>query len=184
GIRTARVGKKAARGRPAEVTVSVSTHVPKPHTPFQWAAMDTLGEVARKQQILRDGARGNKAVKLKTHEANASVLEGIYARGDRPLGDVMERAYRNGARFDSWDEQLRLDLWEEAFTHFGTDRAKYLGTIPVTARLPWSHIDVGLEDGFLAKEYRKALQNRLSLPCGKAAGMFVHHTNVAETVSD
>ncbi len=184
GIRTAGVGRKAARGRAAEVTVSVSTHVPKPHTPFQWAAMDGLGEVSRKQQILRDAARGHKSVKLRTHEANASVLEGIYARGDRPLADVLERAWRNGARFDSWDEQLKLSLWEEAFTHYGIDRAKYLGTMPVTATLPWAHIDVGLDDGFLASEYRKSLQSRLSPPCGKAAGMFVHHTNLEEAKAD
>jgi radical SAM family uncharacterized protein/radical SAM-linked protein len=184
GIRTAAVGRKAARGRAADVTVSVSTHVPKPHTPFQWAAMDPLSEVSRKQQILRDTVRGHKAVKLRTHEANASVLEGIYARGDRPLADVLERAWRSGARFDSWDEKLRLDLWEEAFQHFGVDRAKYLGTLPVTARLPWSHIDVGLEDGFLASEYRKALQNRLSPPCGKVAGAFVHHTNLEDARAD
>ena len=184
GLRTAQAGRRASRGRPAEVNVSVSTHVPKPHTPFQWCAMDLLGEVARKQMILRDAVRGQKAVKLKVHEANASVLEGIYARGDRPLADVLERAYKNGARFDSWDEKLRLDIWEEAFTHFGIDRAKYLGTLPVTARLPWSHIDVGLEDGFLAKEYRKALQNRLSPPCGKVAGAFVHHTNLEDANAD
>src|SRR4051812_3709988 len=184
GIRTAAVGKRAAKGRAAEVVVSVSTHVPKPHTPFQWAAMDTLSEVARKQQILRDAARGYKAVKLKTHEANASVLEGIYARGDRPLADVLERAWRSGARFDSWDEQLRLDLWEEAFVHHGIDRAPYLGTLPLSARLPWSHIDVGLEDGFLAREYRKALQNRLSPPCGKVAGAFIHHDNLEDARAD
>jgi radical SAM-linked protein len=146
--------------------------------------MDTLAEVARKQQILRDTVRPHKAVKLRTHEANASVLEAIFARGDRPLADVLERAWENGARFDSWDEQLKLEVWEEAFTHFGVDRGKYLGTLPVTARLPWSHIDVGLEDGFLAREYRKALQNRLSPPCGKAAGMFVHHTNVEDARAD
>jgi radical SAM family uncharacterized protein/radical SAM-linked protein len=184
GARTVAAGKRAAKGRAAEVTVSVSTHVPKPHTPFQWCAMDTLDEVSRKQQILRDTVRPFKAVKLRTHEANASVLEGIFARGDRPLADVLERAWRNGARFDSWDEQLRLDVWEEAFTHFGLDRAKYLGTLPLSARLPWSHIDVGLEDGFLAKEYRKALQSRLSPPCGKVAGMFVHHTNVEDAKAD
>ena len=184
GIRTAQVGRKASRGRPAEVNISVSTHVPKPHTPFQWCAMDLLGDVARKQMILRDAVRGHKGVKLKVHEANASVLEGIYARGDRPLADVLERAYRNGARFDSWDEKLRLDIWEEAFVHFGIDRARYLGTLPVTARLPWSHIDVGLEDGFLAREYRKALQNRLSPPCGKVAGAFVHHTNLEDANAD
>ena len=184
GIRTAQVGRKAARGRPAEVTVSVSTHVPKPHTPFQWAAMDTLGEVARKQQMLRDAARGQKGVKLRTHGADASVLEAIYARGDRPLGDVLERAWRGGARFDSWDEKLRLDLWQEALAHYNIDTNRYLGTLPVTARLPWSHIDVGLEDGFLAREYRKALQNRLSPPCGKVAGAFIHHTNLEEAKAD
>ena len=184
GARTIAVGKRAAKGRAAEVTVSVSTHVPKPHTPFQWASMDTLSEVGRKQQMLRDAVRPYRAVKLRTHEANASVLEGIFARGDRPLADVLERAYRSGARFDSWDEQLRLDIWEEAFAHFEVDRAKYLGTLPLSATLPWSHIDVGLEDGFLAREYRKALQNRLSPPCGKAAGMFVHHTNVEDAEAD
>jgi radical SAM family uncharacterized protein/radical SAM-linked protein len=184
GSRAAAVGRKAARGKPADVTVSVSTHVPKPHTPFQWAAMDSLPEVARKQQILRDALRGKRAIKLKTHDADASVLEGIFARGDRPLADVLERAWRRGARFDSWDDKVRLDLWEEAFTHFGIDRSRYLGTIPVTARLPWSHIDVGLEDGFLAKEYRKALQNRLSPPCGKVAGTFVHHTNLEDALAD
>jgi radical SAM family uncharacterized protein/radical SAM-linked protein len=184
GIRTIAAGKRAARGRPVEVTVSVSTHVPKPHTPFQWAAMDPLSEVGRKQQILRDAARGHKAMKLRTHESHASVLEGIYARGDRPLADVLERAYKSGARFDSWDERLRLDLWEEAFVHFGIERSKYLGTLPITARLPWTHIDVGLEDGFLAGEYRKALQSRLSPPCGKVAGMFVQHSNVDDARAD
>jgi radical SAM-linked protein len=146
--------------------------------------MDSLPEVARKQQILRDLARGHKAVKLKVHEANASVLEGIFARGDRRLADVLERAWKKGARFDSWDDQLRLQVWEEAFAHFDVDRACYLGTIPLTARLPWSHIDVGLEDGFLAGEYRKALQNRLSPPCGKVAGAFVHHDNLEDARAD
>lgn len=185
GARAAAAGRKAAgRGKPVEVTVSVSTHVPKPHTPFQWAAMDSLSEVARKQQILRETARPYRAVSLRTHEAHASVLEGIFARGDRRLADVLERAWRSGARFDSWDDQLKLEVWEEAFTALGVDRSRYLGTLPLTARLPWDHIDVGLEEGFLAKEYRKALQSRLSPPCGKVAGMFVHHTNLEDAKAD
>ncbi|WP_437965501.1 TIGR03960 family B12-binding radical SAM protein [Sorangium sp. So ce260] len=185
GARAAGAGRRAAgKGKPVDVTVSVSTHVPKPHTPFQWAAMDTLSEVGRKQQLLKETVRPYRAVTLKTHEANASVLEGIFARGDRPLADVLERAWRSGARFDSWDDQLELSVWEEAFTHTGVERAKYLGTLPVTARLPWDHIDVGLEEGFLAKEYRKALQSRLSPPCGKVAGMFVHHTNLDDARAD
>ncbi|WP_437671872.1 TIGR03960 family B12-binding radical SAM protein [Sorangium sp. So ce131] len=185
GARAAGAGRRAAgKGKPVDVTVSVSTHVPKPHTPFQWAAMDTLAEVARKQQLLKDTVRPYRAVTLKTHEAHASVLEGVFARGDRPLADVLERAWRGGARFDSWDDQLELSVWEEAFASVGVDRSRYLGTLPVTARLPWDHIDVGLEEGFLAREYRKALQNRLSPPCGKVAGMFVHHTNLEDAKAD
>ncbi|UQA61813.1 TIGR03960 family B12-binding radical SAM protein [Polyangium aurulentum] len=182
GARTAAVGRKVKRS--AEVTVSVSTHVPKPHTPFQWAAMDSLSEVGRKQALLRSTVKAYRSVKLKTHGAEASVLEGIFARGDRRLCDVLERAYKNGARFDSWDDRLRLDVWEEAFTHVGVERAPYLGTLPVTARLPWDHIDVGLEEGFLAREYRKALQSRLSPPCGKVAGTFIHHTNLEDALAD
>lgn len=185
GARAAAVGRKVVgKGRPAEVTVSVSTHVPKPHTPFQWCAMDPLDEVARKQRILKDTARPHRRVKLRTHDADASVLEGIFARGDRRLADVLERAWRRGARFDSWEDQVNLGLWQEALEHYEIDTAAFLGTIPVDARLPWDHIDVGLEDGFLAKEYRKAMKNRLSPPCGKAVGAFVHHTNVEDAEAD
>jgi radical SAM family uncharacterized protein/radical SAM-linked protein len=183
GVRTANVGRKAA-GRPVDVTVSVSTHVPKPHTPFQWAAMDSLSEIDRKHLMLRSEVRGHRQVKLRAHDSRASVLEGIMARGDRRLADVLERAWRSGTRFDSWDERINLAAWDEAFEHFGIDQAVYLRTLPVHARLPWTHIDVGLEDGFLLREYRKALQDRLSPPCGKVAGRFVQHTNMEEAESD
>jgi radical SAM family uncharacterized protein/radical SAM-linked protein len=183
GARTAAIGKKAA-GKRVEVTVSVSTHVPKPHTPFQWAAMDPLSEIERKQAMLADEARQYRGVKLRTHDSRSSVLEGIMARGDRRLSDVIERAWRNGCYFDSWDEKLNLASWEEALSHFEVETGPYLRTLPVTARLPWSHIDVGLEDGFLLREYRKALQDRLSPPCGKVAGAFVHHTNLDDAGTD
>ncbi len=170
--------------RRAKVTVSVSTHVPKPHTPFQWCAMDLPAEVARKQSLLRDAARGRRGLGLRTHDATSSILEAILARGDRTLSDVVERAYLRGAIFDSWDEHLRMELWEEALAHFEIGVERFLGTLPVTARLPWDHLDVGLEPGFLAKEYRKALRSRLSPPCGKAVGQFIHHTNVEDALAD
>ncbi|NUP13871.1 MAG: TIGR03960 family B12-binding radical SAM protein [Polyangiaceae bacterium] len=177
GKRALEVGRRAAgKGKPAEVTVSVSVHVPKPHTPFQWCALDDLADIGRKQRLLRDEARRVRNLKLKTHDADASVLEGVFARGDRRLADVLEHAWKNGARFDSWDDQLDLSIWKRAFEACSMETAPFLGTLPVTARLPWSHIDVGLEDGFLAREYRKALQSRLSPPCGKVAGAFVHPT--------
>ena len=174
-----RIKKERFKAGPPTVTVSVSTHVPKPHTPFQWCAMDAEAMVREKQRWLREEARQAK-VDLRMHDSRTSWLEGVFARGDRRLCDVLEHAYKNGAVFDSWEEHLKLRVWEEAFVACGLTPAEYLGTIPVTARLPWDHIDVGLEEGFLLTEYRKALKNRLSPPCGKIAGDFVHPSNLKD----
>lgn len=179
-----RVRKEKSNAGPPKVTVSVSTHVPKPHTPFQWCAMDTEDRVVEKQRWLKEEVKTAKGVDLRMHDSRTSWLEGVFARGDRKLGRVLVRAYKNGARFDSWEDQLKISVWEEAFSAEGIAPADYLGTIPVSARLPWSHIDVGLEEGFLLREYRKALKSRLSPPCGKAAGAFVHHTNLEDSEKD
>ena len=178
-----RLKKELNAGGPPKVTVSVSTHVPKPHTPFQWCAMDTPSLVLEKQRWLEEEARA-AGVDLKVHDSETSWLEAVFARGDRTLAPVLERAYRAGARFDSWEDQKKMAVWEDAFRAEGIDPATYLGTIPATARLPWDHIDVGLEEGFLLREYRKALKNRLSLPCGKVAGAFVHATNLRDATTD
>ncbi len=183
GRKAREVGRKVQKGKGPAVTVSVSTHVPKPHTPFQWCAMDALADITRKQRMLRDAARSGK-VDLRLHESHGSTIEGILARGDRRLADVIEDAYRRGARFDSWEERLRWDLWNEALAAHAVDVGLLLGTIPVDARLPWDHLDLGLEDGFLLREYRKAMQNRLSPPCGKVAGQFIHHTNLEDALAD
>jgi radical SAM-linked protein len=182
GARAQAVGRELI-GRAARVSVSVSTHVPKPHTPFQWCAMNERDEVLRKQQLLRDAAR-RAGIELRMHDSLGSWLEGVIARGDRSLCDVVYGAFKRGARFDSWEEQLRLDYWQEAMEDAGVSPAKFLGTIPTSAKLPWQHIDVSLAPGFLAREYRKALRDRLSPPCGKAVGMFVHHTNLEEHERD
>ena len=187
GGRTRAIGKRVRKelgvGGAPKVTVSVSTHVPKPHTPFQWSAMDGLDTVRVKQKWLEDEARG-AGVELRLHDGETSWLEAVFARGDRTLAPVLERAYRSGARFDSWEDQKKMSVWEGAFQAEGIDPGKYLGTLPVTARLPWDHIDVGLEEGFLLREYRKALKSRLSLPCGKVAGAFVHAANLRDAAAD
>jgi radical SAM-linked protein len=179
---TGRVGQIGRRYyKSAQITASVSTHVPKPHTPFQWAAMDTESETARKQTLLAETARALR-VDLKMHENHQSHLEGIFSRGDRACADLLERAFRLGCRFDGWDDQLRMELWDKAIDEEkvrGFHPERYLGTIPVTARLPWDHLDMQLEPDFLAKEYRKALKDRLSQPCGKPYKQLLHHTNVA-----
>ncbi len=183
GAHALAVAHQVQKKKGARVTVSVSTHVPKPHTPFQWCAMDTHDEIKRKQGLLLDEVRRTR-VNLRMHDSRGSWLEGILARGDRTLAPAIAAAYDGGARFDSWDEQLDLEAWQHAIEEANIDVPSILATIPLSARLPWDHIDVGLEEGFLAKEYRKALRNRLSPPCGKAHGMFVHHTNVADAQKD
>ncbi len=183
GKKALTVGRKVQKGKGPSVTVSVSTHVPKPHTPFQWCAMDALAEIQRKQGVLRDEAKRLR-VDLRMHESRGSTLEGVLARGDRRLADTIEDAYRRGARFDSWEERLRWDAWTAALTDTAVDVQLLLGTIPVSARLPWDHFDMGLEDGFLLREYRKALSDRLSPPCGKAVGQFIHHTNLEDAEAD
>jgi radical SAM family uncharacterized protein/radical SAM-linked protein len=185
GARMLRIGRGSVGGK-AEVTVSVSSHVPKPHTPFQWCAQDVLPEIERKQGLLRHTVlkHGDRNLRLKHHDSGISFVEGVLARGDRRLGDAIERAYRDGSRFDGWEEVFDLERWQRAFAACGVDTAPYLATRPITARLPWDHIDVGLEDGFLLGEYRRALKGRASPPCGKVAGMLLHHTNLAEAEPD
>ncbi len=183
GLRMLRIGRQQAGNR-AEVTVSVSSHVPKPHTPLQWCAQDKLHEIDRKQSILRQTAARERSLRLKHHHSGISFIEGILARGDRRLADVVEAAWRAGARFDGWDEVFDLDLWTAALEAHHVEVDAYLGTRPITARLPWDHLDVGLEDGFLLGEYRKALKGRASPPCGKVAGMLIHHTNLADAEPD
>ncbi len=181
GGRLRRLGRKFRQD--ADVTVSVSSHVPKPHTPFQWCAMDTMSELQRKQRMLRDIARGER-VTLKHHEVGGSYVEGILSRGDRRLADVIEGVWKRGARFDGWEEHFDLPLWDAVLDEHHVDREAYLGTRAVDAAQPWDHIDVGLADGFLAWEYRRSLKNRLSPPCGKPNKTLLHHTNVEDAEAD
>jgi len=185
GRQALEIGQSYARG--VQVTVSISSHVPKPHTPFQWVAMDSLAEVDRKQHLLHDFARA-WGFKLRRHESKVSYLECITGRGDIRVSEIILDAWRAGARFDGWDERLAWDAWTHAIRDFGArhdlDPGLFFGTLPVHASLPWDHIDVGLEDGFLRREYQRAMANRLSPPCGKPKGAKVHHTNLRDALAD
>jgi radical SAM family uncharacterized protein/radical SAM-linked protein len=183
GHRMLKIGRELV-GHRAEVTVSCSSHVPKPHTPLQWCAQDPIDEITRKQAILRSTAARDRGLRLKHHHSGISFIEGVLARGDRRLGDVIEMVWREGSRFDGWDEVFDLQRWERALEEHHIDVPAYLGTRPVTARLPWDHIDVGLEEGFLLTEYRKAMKGRSSPPCGKVAGQLIHHTNLEDAEPD
>jgi radical SAM family uncharacterized protein/radical SAM-linked protein len=180
-VETGRMIRNVARElqleRIPQVTLSVSQHVPKPHTPFQWAAMDSMEDLDSKVRMLRDQAKHAK-LGLKTHDVRESWLECLFARGDRRLGAVLETAYRAGARFDGWKERFSFARWLDALEAHAVRPEIYTRTLPVGVPLPWSHLDMQLEPGFLEGEYRKALASRVSPPCGKPAGAQVHHTTV------
>ncbi len=177
------IGARYHHRSKVQVTASASCHVPKPHTPFQWAAMDDIETLNRKQGILRELGRQHR-ISTKWHNWRESYIEGILARGDRRVADIIEAAFRKGARLDSWDDQLKWEVWLEAIAESGIDPQRYLGTIPLDAKLPWHHIDVGLEAKFLATEWKRASAGRLSPPCGKPFGAQVHHTNIADAKAE
>lgn len=177
GLKAKQVGQQKCGVRNPNVTISVSSYVPKPHTPFQWAKMISLEEIIRKQNLLKDYSV-KFGLSFRKHYSKISHLEGIVSRGDRRVGKAIYIAWSKGCRFDGWNETFEYDKWMESVEESGIDPTIYLNTIPMDGHLPWDHIDVGLEDKFLHREWIKATKNRLSPPCGKVAGMIVHHNNL------
>ncbi|MCB9096021.1 MAG: TIGR03960 family B12-binding radical SAM protein [Halobacteriovoraceae bacterium] len=171
------VAKYECKVNNPNITISASTFVPKPHTPFQWAAMLNLDEIIRKQNLLFDYSKKYK-LSFRKHTSRISHLEGIIARGDRRLGELIYLSWSKGARFDGWDETFKHDIWLESIEELGIEVQYLLGTIPLNAKLPWDHISVGLEPGFLEREWKKATKNRLSPPCGKVVGDIVHDSDL------
>jgi radical SAM superfamily enzyme YgiQ (UPF0313 family) len=157
---------KEKRGKRFGITVSVSTFVPKPHTPFQWAGQNSLEELVRKQELLRN-AIPSRRIQYSWHDARASRIEAVLARGDRRLAPAILAAYRLGQIFDGWDEHFSIDRWEQAFAQTGVSPDFYANrTIALDALLPWDFIDVGVTRGFLEKEYLEA-QSEQGGPCSQ-----------------
>ena len=151
--------------RGAKVTVSVSSFVPKPHTPFQWIKQDSAQEIARKQTILRQALK-NRDITLQYHDAKTSRLEGVFARGDRRLGNVLQAAWRAGAKFDGWSEHFHYDRWLQAFADLGVDPDFYAcRERDKDERFPWEHLDTGVSRAFLWHEYEKAQRAELTADC-------------------
>lgn len=180
-METARKARDIAKqyGVNPVVTVSVSSFVPKPHTPFQWAAMDSLEEIERKQNLLSSLAKKYR-LNFRKHVSKTSILEGVVARGDRKVADLIYLAWTKGARFDGYQEHFDFDLWISCINELGLDISNYLGTIPLDATLPWDHIDVGLKERFLKNEWKRAVKSYLSPPCGKVNKEIVHFSNLED----
>lgn len=147
------------------ISVSSSIFVPKPVTPFQWAAQISLEEMDRRQQFLRAELRKVRGVTFHWHEPSASWLEGIFARGDRSLSQLIIEAYRNGALFDGWTDKFRFDIWEEAIAKLHVDTKRFTGGFGLEERLPWDFIDFGVTKKYLMEEYKAALDGKTSPSC-------------------
>ncbi len=144
------------KGRPVEVTISVSCLVPKAHTPFQWHGQDSLEELVRKQKLLGSSIRSGK-IRYNWHEAKVSRIEAVFARGDRRLSKALEIAYKNGQYFDGWDEFFSYDRWIGSIEEAGLNPDFYANRhIGFDELLPWAHIDCGVTQNFLINEAKKA----------------------------
>jgi radical SAM family uncharacterized protein len=158
------------KGKSVSVSISVAVFVPKPFTPFQWEPQDTMDVVAEKQKLLRARIKSKK-ISGSCHGNRTSSLEAVFARGDRRLSDVIERAWRSGCRFDSWDECFLYENWMDAFAQYGLDPAFYANRRRgFDEILPWDHIFHGVDKTFLQRENEKAYKNETSQNCREACG--------------
>ena len=160
-----RVMSLARNVRNRKITVSVSTFVPKPHTPFQWFSQIPAEEMLRRQNLLRMALKG-RGINLNWHDAQTSRLEGVFARGDRRLGAVLLAAWQKGVRFDGWSEHFRPELWDAAFAETGINPDFYtVRERNQDEALPWQHIHSGVDPEWLKNEWRLALAARTTPDC-------------------
>lgn len=150
---------------PPSFNVSVSTFVPKAHTPFQWCAQDDMETIRRKQDMLKSTLRA-KSVNLSWHDREMSTVEGLLARGDRRLGRLVERAWRQGGRFDSWSEHFSFDRWMSAAAEEGIDASFYVERERAADEVfPWDHLDFGLDKAFLREEFERGMRAERTADC-------------------
>ncbi len=190
--RSLEVGRQYHRN--PSVTVSLGGFVPKPFTPFQWFGQNTEVELRRKIGLLRDGltagGRDLAGVRLKWHDARASVVEGLFSRGDRRLGAVIEDVWRNGGVFQEWSEHFDLSLWENALARQGLSLDWYVHRHRHPDEvLPWDHLSAGLHRDFLWQDWRDALDEvgledcrwTPCYDCGACTGYGIEHVVASAT---
>lgn len=153
------------KGKGVTVSVSVASFVPKPFTPFQWEPQDTMEQLVEKQKYLLENVHTHK-IQVSWHQSQTSFLEGVFARGDRKLCDVIESAWRKGCKFDGWDEFFLFDKWTEAFKECGVDPSFYSNRRrDFNEILPWDHLDYGIRKEFLIAENKRAHESVTTPNC-------------------
>lgn len=160
---------KEERHGKCQITASSSFFVPKPFTPFQWASMFTSEEYMHRASIVNREFKeqlNRKSLKYNWHDAEVTVLEGVMARGDRKVGQVIEEAYRLGCLYDSWTESFHNELWMKAFENTGVDLEFYTRRERKEDELfPWDFIDIGVTKTFLRKEWERAIRGEVTPNC-------------------
>jgi radical SAM-linked protein len=154
---------RAAKNR-GQITISLSTFVPKPHTPFQWERQISMDETHAQQDFIRQRIK-NRNINVKWHDAKMSFLEGIFSRGDERIGKLLETAFRKGCRFDGWSEILRFDLWQEAIAETGINPQDFMRERDTCEKLPWDNIDCGVSREFLLEEKQKSTDQTVTADC-------------------
>lgn len=151
------------------VNVSTSCFVPKPFTPFQWAPQNDYTTFMEKQKFVKSSIRVNKNkgnIKYNYHQADISILEGIIARGDRKIGELLIKVHQKGGKFDSWSEHFNKDIWNSSIAEMGLDVDFYTTRQRETKEiLPWDFINIGIEKKFFIKEFEKALKESITEDC-------------------
>lgn len=160
---------KEQRHGKCQITASSSFFVPKPFTPFQWAPMCTAEEYVRRAAIVKHEFQeqlNRKSLKYNWHDAEVTVLEGVFARGDRRIGQVIEEAYRLGCLYDSWTETFDNEKWIQAFENTGIDPEFYtLRERETSELLPWDFIEIGVTKKFLEREWQRAKDGVVTPNC-------------------
>ncbi len=156
---------KGPKGRKGKINVSVTTFIPKSHTPFQWSPQLTLEESKEKLGWLKKELR-MPGIHFKWQNPEVSIVEGVFARGDRRLSRLLVDAYKRGCKFDGWSDMFQYRLWEESFSKEGVDINLYAkGPGDIMDPLPWDHIDTGVTKEFLAAEWDRALNGDSTPDC-------------------
>ena len=151
--------------RGVTLTVPTAWFVPKPHTAFQWEPQITMEEYQRRVKLLREHMKG-RSIKYNWHDSQTSFLEAVFARGDRKVADVIEIAWRHGAKFDAWSEYFDFDRWLAAFEACGVDPAFYANrTREKDELLPWDVTSVGVTKNFLWRERERAYEAVITPDC-------------------
>ena len=167
GIKLIHACRDLPHGKTLNITLSTSCFVPKPFTPFQWEPMDEIDNLMQKQYHLKDRIKkGSRRITYNYHEAKLSMLEAVFARGDRRTGKVLYTAWKKGCKFDGWDEYFEFDKWMEAFEECGIDPKFYANRKRAfTEILPWDHINIGVSKRFLKNECEKAYMGETTENC-------------------